>query len=145
MRPRLRSPCLQVKSSAFVHVLSPVQLPNFISPPSEATHQRSGYHGENAEPVPPPAFDPDELWRQAAKTTIRERLLQEQAEPRRSVVTSWWRASHCSGPARGTRLLRRRPSGSTSRLASNAIYVNDKFYLCKTNSCVTTICLTFPF
>ncbi|KAM0890763.1 hypothetical protein ACQ4PT_026849 [Festuca glaucescens] len=39
-----------------------------------------GYHGENAGPVPPPASDPDELWRQAAKARIRERILREEAE-----------------------------------------------------------------
>jgi hypothetical protein len=31
-------------------------------------------------PVPPPASDPDELWRQAAKARIRERILREEAE-----------------------------------------------------------------
>ncbi|XP_047050888.1 uncharacterized protein LOC124656129, partial [Lolium rigidum] len=54
---------------------------------SAATHVRDshgdhsmGYHGENAGPVPPPASDPDELWRQAAKARIRERILREEAE-----------------------------------------------------------------
>ncbi|KAM0838000.1 hypothetical protein ACQ4PT_061269 [Festuca glaucescens] len=54
---------------------------------SAATHVRDshgdhsmGYHGENAGPVPPPASDLDELWRQAAKARIRERILREEAE-----------------------------------------------------------------
>ncbi|KAM0884840.1 hypothetical protein ACQ4PT_030715 [Festuca glaucescens] len=55
---------------------------------SAATHVRDshgdhsmGYHGENAGPVlPPPASDPDELWRQAAKARIREWILREEAE-----------------------------------------------------------------
>lgn len=31
-------------------------------------------------PVPPPASDPDELWRHAAQARIRERILREEAE-----------------------------------------------------------------
>ncbi|KAM0836518.1 hypothetical protein ACQ4PT_062277 [Festuca glaucescens] len=60
----------------------------FSFPWCEATRVRddyggdgSGYDGENSEALAPlPASDPDELWRQAAKERIRERILREEAE-----------------------------------------------------------------
>ena len=71
LRPALGSSCL-----------SPADL---LIPFGEATHvpnvlvagDGAGYHGENS---PPPASDPDELRRRAAKERIRARILREEAE-----------------------------------------------------------------